>query len=115
MFWQPRYPAYEWARLYGYGYAACGIIVQSSLSRASLVFFAIGSRKPAQIRIERLVGNAEVCAKCIAAILADRLRCDHRRRVRRNVDDLATSVLVLALTGDSLRCEISQGKSKSLH
>ena len=31
------------AKLYGFGYAACGIIVQASLSRASLVFFAIGS------------------------------------------------------------------------
>ncbi len=26
------------ARLYGFGYAACGIIVQASLSRASLFF-----------------------------------------------------------------------------
>lgn len=31
------------ARLYGFGYVATGIIVQSSLSRAALVFFAIGS------------------------------------------------------------------------
>ena len=44
-----------------------------------------------------------------AAVLRDRLRVDHRRRLRRDVDDLAARVLVLALAGEGDREHLAVG------